>query len=123
MHARVSGLADYLATDEIDAIRSAAISCPGSTGASTGPAPSMPADDRVHDPDELLGIASADLRSPSTPATCWPGWSTVRASTSSSRCTEPSLVTGWASIHGYPIGVLANHRGVLFSEEADKATH
>ncbi len=33
-----------------------------------------------------------------------------------------SLVTGWASIHGYPIGVLANHRGVLFSEEAQKAT-
>ena len=33
-----------------------------------------------------------------------------------------SLVTGWASIHGYPIGVLANHRGVLFSEEAHKAT-
>ena len=33
-----------------------------------------------------------------------------------------SLVTGWASIHGYPIGVLANHRGVLFSEEANKAT-
>jgi len=32
-----------------------------------------------------------------------------------------SLVTGWASIHGYPIGVLANHRGVLFSEEAHKA--
>jgi acetyl-CoA carboxylase carboxyltransferase component len=33
-----------------------------------------------------------------------------------------SLVTGWASIHGYPIGILANHRGVLFSEEAHKAT-
>ena len=33
----------------------------------------------------------------------------------------PSLVTGWASIHGFPIGILANHRGVLFSEEAEKA--
>ncbi len=33
-----------------------------------------------------------------------------------------SLVCGWASIHGYPIGVLANHRGVLFSEESHKAT-
>ena len=31
-------------------------------------------------------------------------------------------MTGWAEIHGYPIGVLANHRGVLFSEEAHKAT-
>ncbi len=32
-----------------------------------------------------------------------------------------SLVTGWASIHGYPVGVLANARGVLFSEESEKA--
>jgi len=32
-----------------------------------------------------------------------------------------SLVTGWAQVHGYPVGVLANQRGVLFSEEAKKA--
>jgi acetyl-CoA carboxylase carboxyltransferase component len=32
-----------------------------------------------------------------------------------------SLVTGFAEIHGYPVGILANHRGVLFSEEAEKA--
>ena len=33
-----------------------------------------------------------------------------------------SLATGWARVHGYPVGVLANHRGVLFSEEAKKAS-
>jgi acetyl-CoA carboxylase carboxyltransferase component len=33
-----------------------------------------------------------------------------------------SLVTGFAELHGFPIGILANHRGVLFSEEAHKAT-
>ena len=33
-----------------------------------------------------------------------------------------SLVTGWAIVHGYPVGILANTRGVLFSEEAKKAT-
>jgi acetyl-CoA carboxylase carboxyltransferase component len=32
-----------------------------------------------------------------------------------------NLVTGWGSIHGFPIGVVANDRGVLFSEEAEKA--
>jgi acetyl-CoA carboxylase carboxyltransferase component len=32
-----------------------------------------------------------------------------------------SLVTGWADLHGYPIGILANARGILFSEEAQKA--
>jgi acetyl-CoA carboxylase carboxyltransferase component len=34
----------------------------------------------------------------------------------------PSLVTGWATLAGYPVGVLANARGVLFSEESQKAT-
>src|SRR5699024_1197557 len=33
-----------------------------------------------------------------------------------------SLVTGWARVHGYPIGVLVNSQGVLFSEESQKAT-
>jgi acetyl-CoA carboxylase carboxyltransferase component len=32
-----------------------------------------------------------------------------------------SLVTGWAQVHGYPIGILANAQGVLFSEESQKA--
>ena len=32
-----------------------------------------------------------------------------------------ALVTGWGELHGYPVGVLANARGVLFSEEAQKA--
>jgi acetyl-CoA carboxylase carboxyltransferase component len=32
-----------------------------------------------------------------------------------------ALSTGWGSIHGYPVGVLANVRGILFSEEAQKA--
>jgi acetyl-CoA carboxylase carboxyltransferase component len=34
----------------------------------------------------------------------------------------PSLVTGWARLHGHPLGILANAQGVLFSEEAQKAT-
>ncbi|OEV12014.1 hypothetical protein AN219_29450, partial [Streptomyces nanshensis] len=34
----------------------------------------------------------------------------------------PSLVTGWARLHGYPVGILANAQGVLFSEESQKAT-
>lgn len=33
----------------------------------------------------------------------------------------PSLVTGWASVHGHPVGVLANARGVLFGAESQKA--
>jgi acetyl-CoA carboxylase carboxyltransferase component len=33
-----------------------------------------------------------------------------------------SILTGWASLHGYPIGVIAHHQGVIFSQEAEKAT-
>lgn len=122
MHARVSGLADYLATDEHDAIRLGRQIMSRLNWRKRGPGPSQPADDPVHDPDELLGIASSDPKVPFDPR------EVLARVVDGSRFDEfkplygNSLVTGWASIHGYPIGVLANHRGVLFSEEAHKAT-
>ena len=33
-----------------------------------------------------------------------------------------ALVCGWARLHGYPVGILANNHGVLFTEESQKAT-
>ncbi len=122
MHARVSGLADYLATDERDALRRGRAIVDRLNHRKLGPGPTLPADDPVHDPEELLGIASADLRVPFDPRDI------LARVVDGSRFDEfkplygQSLVTGWASIHGYPIGVLANHRGVLFSEESNKAT-
>jgi len=122
MHARVSGLADYLAEDEADAIRLGRAIVARLNHRKLGPGPSMDADDPVHDPGELLGIASADLRVPFDPR------DVLARVVDGSRFDEfkplygSSLVTGWASIHGYPLGVLANHRGVLFSEESNKAT-
>ena len=122
MHARVSGLADYYAVDEMDAIRIGRAIVSRLNRRKLGPGPSMAADDPLHDPEELLGIASADLRVPFDPR------EVLARVVDGSRFDEfkplygTSLVTGWASIHGYPIGVLANHRGVLFSEESNKAT-
>jgi acetyl-CoA carboxylase carboxyltransferase component len=122
MHARVSGLADYLATDELDAIRLGRAVVGRLNWRKLGRGPSMPADDPLFDADDLLGVASADLRVPFDPRE-------VLARVVDGSCFDefkplygPSLVTGWASIHGYPVGVLANHRGVLFSEESNKAT-
>jgi acetyl-CoA carboxylase carboxyltransferase component len=122
MHARVSGLADYLATDEIDAIRLGRDIVARLNWRKFGRGPTMEAGEPVFDPDELLGVASSDLRVPFDPRD-------VLARIVDGSCFDefkplygPSLVTGWASIHGYPIGVLANHRGVLFSEESNKAT-
>jgi acetyl-CoA carboxylase carboxyltransferase component len=122
MHARVSGLADYLATDEVDAIRIGRDIVARLNHRKVGPGPSMEPDEPRYDPDELLGMASADLRVPFDPR------DVLARVVDGSRFDEfkplygPSLVTGWASIHGYPIGVLANHRGILFSEESNKAT-
>jgi acetyl-CoA carboxylase carboxyltransferase component len=122
MHARVSGLADYFAVDERDAIRIGRRILSEMNWRKSGPGPSLPADPPVHDPDELLGIASADFRVPFDPR------EVLARVVDGSRFGEykpdygTSLVTGWASIHGFPVGVLANANGVLFSAEAKKAT-
>ncbi len=121
MHARTSGLADHLAEDERDAIRLGRSIVARLNCRKLGPAPSQAADPPVYDEEELLAIASADLRVPFDPR------EVLARVVDGSRFDEfkplygPSLVTGWASIHGYPVGVLANARGVLFGEEAEKA--
>ena len=121
MHARVSGLADHFAVDERDAIRLGRRIVSELNWRKLGAPPSLPADEPVYDPAELLGIAPADIRVPFDPR------EVLARVVDGSRFGEykpeygTSLVTGWASIHGYPVGVLANVRGVLFSEEAKKA--
>src|SRR6476619_721135 len=121
MHARVSGLADHFAVDERDAIRLGRRIVSELNWRKLGPPPSLPADEPRYDPDELLGIAPADIRVPFDPR------EVLARVVDGSRFGEykpeygTSLVTGWASVHGYPVGVLANARGVLFSEEAKKA--
>jgi acetyl-CoA carboxylase carboxyltransferase component len=121
MHARVSGLADYLATDELDAIRLGATSWPGSIGTSSVPARRSRRRAALRPrraPGRGLGRPPGPVRSPRGVG---PGGRRILFD-EFKPLYGPSLVTGWASIHGYPIGVLANHRGVLFSEEANKAT-
>jgi acetyl-CoA carboxylase carboxyltransferase component len=122
MHSRVSGLSDHFAVDEHDCIRIGRQIVADLNWRKLGPGPSRPADEPVHDPDELIGIASADLRVPFDPK------EVIARVVDGSRFDEykaqygTSLVTGWASIHGYPVGILANAQGVLFMEEAEKAT-
>ncbi len=122
MHARVSGLADHFALDEHDAIRIGREIVADLRWRKRGPGPTMPADEPRHDPDELLGIAPSDIRVPFDPH------EVLARVVDGSRFDEyktaygTSLVTGWASVHGFPVGVLANARGVLFSEEAKKAS-
>jgi acetyl-CoA carboxylase carboxyltransferase component len=122
MHTRVSGLGDYFAVDETDAIRIGRDIVAHLNWRKLGPGPTQPADDPLHDGEELLGIASGDSRVPFDPR------EVIARVVDGSRFSEykprwgTSLATGWASIHGFPVGILANTRGVLFSEESKKAT-
>ena len=121
MHSRISGLADYFAADELDAIRIGRRIVARLNRVKPHPA-SKPAAEPTAEPEELLGIVGPDLRIPFDPR------EVIARIIDGSDFDEfkglygGSLVTGWATLHGYPIGILANARGVLFSEESQKAT-
>ncbi len=121
MHARTSGLADYFALDEPDAIRIGRRIVARLNWQKQGPA-AKPVVPPVFDENELIGIVPADLRIPFDPR------EVIARIVDGSQFDEfkpmygSSLVTGWADLHGYPLGILANARGVLFSEESQKAT-
>jgi acetyl-CoA carboxylase carboxyltransferase component len=121
MHARVSGLADHFAVDEHDAIRIGRGIVGRLNWKKKGPAPTADAPPPLHDPEDLLGIVPSDLKVPFDPR------EVIGRIVDGSDFDEfkalygSSLVTGWARLHGYPIGILANARGVLFSEESQKA--
>ena len=118
LHARKSGLCDMLAADEPDALRIGR-EIVASLGWRPAHEPAGPADPPLYDPAELRGVASADVRVP------FPAREVIARVVDGSRFLEfkplygTTLVCGFASIHGYRVGVLAND-GVLFSESANK---
>lgn len=119
MHARVSGVADYLAEDELDAIRIGRdiVACLPHRHA--GPGAPSPADPPIYDAQELLGIADPDVKRP------FDVKEVVARLVDGSRFHEfkptygTTLVTGFAELHGFPIGIVANN-GVIFPESAQK---
>lgn len=121
MHATTSGLADYMADDEEDAIRIGRMIVSHLNWDKHGPGPRHPTVDPAYPPTELLGVASRDLKVPfdieEVLARLLDG--------SNFDAFKPlygtNLVAGWGRIHGYDVGILGNHRGVLFSEESQKA--
>jgi acetyl-CoA carboxylase carboxyltransferase component len=122
MHSEVSGVSDQFAKDELDAIRIGRQIVADLSWRKLGPGPSRLPEPPKYDPEELLGLTPADFRVPVDPREI------LARTVDGSEFSEykprygTSLVTGWAHVHGYPVGVLANHRGVLFSEEAKKAS-
>ncbi|MBX7264805.1 acyl-CoA carboxylase subunit beta [Micromonospora sp. Llam7] len=123
MHATRSGLADFLAADERDGIRLARQCVRRLNWRKQGPGPRNPMPQPPkYDPEELLGIVSADLKVPFDPRDVLARVLDGSEFDEFKPAYGTALVTGWGELHGYPVGVLANARGVLFSEEAQKAT-
>jgi acetyl-CoA carboxylase carboxyltransferase component len=126
MHAKVSGLADYLAVDEVDAIRIGRRIMARLNRESRASDVGEVAEPDL-DPEELLDLIPTDLKEPFDPRevilrVCdgvGPGNEMVFDEFKP--LYGSSLVTGWAKLHGHQIGILANAQGILFSEEAQKA--
>jgi acyl-CoA carboxylase subunit beta len=119
MHSRISGVSDYLAEDELDALRLGReiVAHLGYRKAAT------PLPRRVLPPryaaEELLGIAAPDIKIP------FDAREVIARIVDDSRFSEfkrefgSTLVCGWAHLAGFPVGILANN-GILFSESAQK---
>ncbi|MDR8411217.1 methylcrotonoyl-CoA carboxylase [Nonomuraea sp. 3-1Str] len=122
LHARVSGVTDHLAADDAHAL--AIVRDIVSTLAPRAPRPwpvAVPEEPR-HDPRELYGIVPGDTRQP------YDVREVVARIVDGSRFLEfkaeygSTLVTGFAHLHGHPVGIVANN-GILFSESAMKGAH
>jgi acetyl-CoA carboxylase carboxyltransferase component len=122
VHTRISGVADHLATDDEHALDIARDIVGHFTARKEFPWEVADAQDPVHDPRELGGVVPPNIRK---------GYDVrevIARIVDGSRLSEfkalygSTLVTGFAHIMGFPVGILANS-GVLFSESALKATH
>jgi len=118
MHATRSGLADFVAEDERDAIRLARQCVSRLNQVSRKPGVGA---NPKHDVEDLLAIPSADLRVPFDPREILARVLDGSDFDEFKPAYGTALCTGWGRIHGFPVGVLANARGVLFSAEAQKA--
>ncbi len=122
VHTRISGVADHLAADDAEALARAREIVSRLTSRKQPPWEVSEPEDPAYDPAELGGVI------PSNPREAYDVREVIARLVDGSRFSEfkarygPSLVTGFARIMGYPVGILANN-GVLFSESALKATH
>ncbi len=121
VHTRISGVADHFAENDVHAlalVRQVVANLNRREPETTVSVPEQP----LYDPAELYGVVPADVRKP------YDVREVIARLVDGSRLDEfkqrygNTLVTGFAHLQGFPIGILGNN-GVLFSESAQKATH
>ena len=119
MHSEVSGLSDYLAEDEMDALRICREVVSHLNWTKKGLEPTYNASDPEYDKDEILGILSEDLKSAVDIKEI------IARFVDGSKFEEfkplygSSLVCGWSTVHGYQVGILGNN-GPIYPESAEK---
>jgi acetyl-CoA carboxylase carboxyltransferase component len=122
VHTRISGVADYFAEDDDHAIELCRTIVSTLNTVKRLPADMTTPEDPAYDPAEIYGIVNADLRKP------YDVREIIARIVDGSRFDEfkerygNTLVTGFARLHGFLVGLIANN-GVLFSESALKAAH
>jgi len=120
MHSEVSGLSDYLAEDEMDAIRLCRNVVSHLHWEKQGIEPSLLGDEPALDPEELLGLVDEDLKSPLDIR------EVIGRIVDGSRFEEykplygKTMICGWSMMHGYPVGIVGNN-GPIYPESAEKA--
>ncbi len=122
VHTRISGVADHFATDDDDALRQLRAIVADLNTVKRVEADLTPPEDPLYDPEELYGILPRTFRE------TYDVREVIARLVDGSKFREfkarygTTLVTGFARIHGYPVGIIANN-GVLFGESALKGTH
>ena len=120
MHSEVSGLSDYLAEDEMDAIRLCRNVVSHLHWKKQGIEPTLLGDEPILDPEELLGLVDEDLKSPLDIR------EVIGRIVDGSRFEEykplygKTMICGWSMMHGYPVGIVGNN-GPIYPESAEKA--
>ncbi|KAM0307729.1 hypothetical protein ACHAPM_000454 [Fusarium culmorum] len=125
MHSSVSGVTDYLAVDDAHAVVLARrcisnLNWPKKSPETQAPKPTYL--EPLHNPEELLGIATTNLRKP------LPIREVIARVVDGSEFSEfkrdfgTTLVTGFAEIYGHKVGIVAND-GILFAKSAVKGAH
>jgi 3-methylcrotonyl-CoA carboxylase beta subunit len=122
LHSRVSGVTDHLAQDDAHALQIVR-GIVGTLGPRVPrPWDVAPTEAPLADPDELYAVVPTDSRTP------YDVREVIARVVDGSRLHEfkaeygTTLVTGFARIHGHPVGIVANN-GILFSESAQKGAH
>ena len=122
VHTRLSGVADHLANDDLHALELARGVVANLNLANTSRGERQAIEEPLYDSDEILGIVPADPKTP------YDVREVIARIVDGSRFDEfkarygPTLVCGFAHIHGMLTGLIANN-GVLFSESAVKGAH